>query len=68
MCTPKDQQPQSGHERLVIDSALLDAATQRAQQTGRTLGELVDAALRLELARETADIGPPEMPLLPTPA
>jgi Arc/MetJ family transcription regulator len=36
-----------------IDDELLESARLRARQTGRTLGEVVEDALRRELSRQT---------------
>jgi len=44
---------------LAIDDHLLDAAKQRARERGKTLGQVVEDALRLELARPEAVKGPP---------
>jgi hypothetical protein len=46
---------------LAVDDHLLRAAKRRARQLGITLGQLVEAALRRELARSS----PSERPAIP---
>lgn len=46
-----------------ISDEILVAAKHRAQQSGRTLGQVVDAALRRELSSDSA---PAEGPPVPT--
>ena len=46
-----------------ISDELLAAAKRRAQQRGQTLGDVVDAALRRELADHRPPIERPEIPV-----
>jgi hypothetical protein len=41
-----------------ISDELLDAAKRRARERGVSLGEVIDAALRRELALRNADVAP----------
>lgn len=44
---------------LAIDDHLLDAAKRRAHERGKTLGQIVEDALRVELSRPEEAEGPP---------
>lgn len=49
---------------LAIDDHLLDAAKRRARERGKTLGQVVEDALRLELSRpEPEPMGEPPIPI-----
>jgi hypothetical protein len=48
---------------LAIDDRLLNAAKRRARARGMTLGQLVEEALRAELARTPAPAARPAIPV-----
>lgn len=46
-----------------VDDELLEAARQRARARGESLGSVVDAALRRELAYRDSDVAGPPVPV-----
>lgn len=50
--------PDAMRTTVAIDDRLLGAAKQRARETGQTLGQVVEEALRLSLAAKTAAAAP----------
>lgn len=54
--------PRGVRTTVAIDDRLLGAAKQRARETGQTLGQVVEEALRLSLVAKTATT-PPVLPV-----
>lgn len=46
-----------------IDDELMTAARRRAQSSGQTLGEVIEAALRRDLAEPRRDVAAPPIPV-----
>ena len=57
------QYPDAVRTTLAIDDRLLAAAKRRARARGLTLGQLVEEALRVELARASARAGRTAIPV-----